>query len=118
VAETTGPIVAPLAGSPTVVASAAAPDRLLRAAELAPLMAGRAARPLFMLDLAVPRDFEPGIARIPGVCLHDVDALEALAREGRARRAEETARAEELVATCAHGLTAGVVGPASLAVAA
>ena len=101
-----------------VVASASAPDRLLRSAELAPIMVGRAARPLFMLDLAVPRDFEPGIARIPGVCLHDVDALEALAREGRAQRARETARAEDLVAACANGLSAGAVGPTALAVAA
>lgn len=96
-----------------VVASAAAPRRLLRAAELAPVMSVRSARPLFMLDLAVPRDFEPGIARIPGVCLHDIDALEALAREGRELRVRETARAEDLIAERANGLAS-----APLAVAA
>jgi glutamyl-tRNA reductase len=94
-----------------IVASAAAPRRLLRAADLAPVMATRSARPLFMLDLAVPRDFEPGIARIPGVCLHDIDALEALAREGRELRARETARAEDLIASRANALAAGMSAP-------
>lgn len=85
-----------LPGLDIVVACAAAPSRLLAAADLAPIMAARPGRPLFVLDLAVPRDFDPGIRGVPGVDWHDVDSLRSLAREGRERRALETLRGEKL----------------------
>jgi glutamyl-tRNA reductase len=90
-----------------VIASAAAPERLLSAGELAPVLAVREGRPLFLLDLAVPRDFDPAIRHLPGVVLHDVDALEAIAREGESLRAAEVARAEALVAAEADDFAAG-----------
>lgn len=85
-----------LPGTDIVVACAASPTRLLSAAELAPVMAARPGRPLFVLDLAVPRDFDPGIRTLPGVDWHDVDSLHTLAREGRERRLLETLRGEKL----------------------
>lgn len=80
-----------------VIASAAASARLLQAVDLAPLLGVRDGRPLFLLDLAVPRDFDPGIRHLPGVVLHDVDALEAIARDGESQRTAEVGRAEQLV---------------------
>ena len=81
-----------------VIASAATSERLLSAAELAPVLSVREGRPLFFFDLAVPRDFDPAIRHLSGVVLHDVDALEAIAREGESLRAAEVGRAEALVA--------------------
>lgn len=81
-----------------VIACADAPSRLLRAAELAPFLAVREGRPLFLLDLAVPRDFDPAIRSLSGAALHDIDALEAVAREGESLRAAEVAKAEEIIA--------------------
>lgn len=80
-----------------VIACADAPSRLLRAAELAPFLAVREGRPLFLLDLAVPRDFDPAIRSLCGATLHDIDALEAVAREGESLRAAEVAKAEEII---------------------
>jgi glutamyl-tRNA reductase len=80
-----------------VVASATAPGRLLTAAELEPVMRARTGRPLLLLDLAVPRDFDPAIGRLPGVRLLDVDALREFARQGLASRAREMERAEAIV---------------------
>jgi glutamyl-tRNA reductase len=80
-----------------VIACADAPSRLLRAAELAPFLAVREGRPLFLLDLAVPRDFDPAIRSLSGATLHDIDALEAVAREGESLRAAEVAKAEEII---------------------
>lgn len=80
-----------------VIACADAPSRLLRAAELAPFLAVREGRPLFLLDLAVPRDFDPAIRSLSGATLHDIDALEAVAREGGSLRAAEVAKAEEII---------------------
>ena len=80
-----------------VIACADAPSRLLRAAELAPFLAVREGRPLFLLDLAVPRDFDPAIRALPGATLHDIDALEAVAREGESLRAAEVDKAEAII---------------------
>lgn len=93
-----------------VIASAATSERLLSAGGLAPVLAVREGRPLFLLDLAVPRDFDPGIRHLPGVVLHDVDALEAIAREGESLRAAEVERAETLVAAEAGAFSAGRTG--------
>ena len=41
-------------------------------------MAARDGRPLFVLDLAVPRDVEPSVAELPGVELANIDHLEGL----------------------------------------
>ena len=91
-----------------VVASAASSERLLSAGELAPILAVREGRPLFFFDLAVPRDFDPAIRHLPGVVLHDVDALEAIAREGESLRAAEVGRAEALVAGEAEDFVSGL----------
>jgi len=104
-----------LATADIVIASAATSERLLSAGELAPVLTVREGRPLFLLDLAVPRDFDPAIRHLPGVVLHDVDALEAIARDGESLRAAEVERAEALVAAEAEAFTAGRL---SLAVAA
>jgi len=87
-----------LATADIVIACADAPSRLLRAAELAPFLAVREGRPLFLLDLAVPRDFDPAIRALSGATLHDIDALEAVAREGESLRAAEVAKAEAIIA--------------------
>lgn len=96
-----------LATADIVIASAAAPARLLSAGELAPVLPVREGRPLFLLDLAVPRDFDPAIRHLPGAVLHDVDALEAVARGGESLRAAELARAEALVAEEAEAFGTG-----------
>lgn len=99
-----------LATADIVIASAAASARLLAAGELAPVLAVREGRPLFLLDLAVPRDFDPAIRHLPGVVLHDVDALEAIAREGESLRAAEVSRAEALVEAETAAFAAGRTG--------
>jgi glutamyl-tRNA reductase len=96
-----------LATADIVIACAAAPERLLRAGELVPVLAVREGRPLFLLDLAVPRDFDPAIRHLPGVELHDVDALEAMAHEGESLRAAEVGQAETLVSAQAEQFGTG-----------
>jgi glutamyl-tRNA reductase len=80
-----------------VVAATSAPEPLLRAAELAPHLAHRGARPLLVLDLGVPRDVEPAVGELPGVYLHTIDDLHAIAERGRAERAAEAPKAEAIV---------------------
>ena len=62
---------------------------VVTAAQIAPLMYRRADRPLFCIDLAVPRDFEPVINDLDGVYLYDIDALQSIADASmQVRRAE------------------------------
>jgi glutamyl-tRNA reductase len=58
-------------------------------------MADRPERPLVLVDLAVPRDVDPGCAEIDGVTVLDVDAIRAVTDTGRT--GEEVAKARELV---------------------
>lgn len=55
-------------------------------------------RPLFILDLAVPRDVEPSVADLPGVRLVDIDGIGATLEGQRAGTADEIARARDIVA--------------------
>ena len=55
---------------------------------------GRRGRPLFIVDVAVPRDVEPGVHELPGVYLYDIDDLQGAVDAGleERRRAAEQAR--------------------------
>jgi len=87
------------AESDIVVAATASSVPLLAARELETHLAGRRDRPLLVLDLGVPRDVEPAVGALPGVYLHCVDDLRAIAERGRAERAAEVPKAEALVAS-------------------
>jgi glutamyl-tRNA reductase len=52
---------------------------------------------MFMVDLAVPRDIEPEVARLRDVYLYTVDDLSALVQTAGSKRQQAVARAEEIV---------------------
>jgi glutamyl-tRNA reductase len=54
-------------------------------------------RPMFVIDLGVPRNVDPAIDALDNVYLYDIDDLGALAQENVERRRQETARAETIV---------------------
>ncbi len=57
----------------------------------------RRKRPMFMVDLAVPRDIEPEVARLSDVYLYTVDDLSSLVQTAGDKRQQAVARAEEIV---------------------
>lgn len=57
---------------------------------------GDAGNPLFLLDLAVPRDIEPAAARLQNVRLLDFDSIETICSENRGRRVGELHAAEQI----------------------
>jgi glutamyl-tRNA reductase len=83
-----------LARADVVVASTSAPGYLLTAADVPP----RRGRPLFLIDLAVPRDLDPAIHELEDCFLYDIDDLQAVVAATLAGRRQEAERAEELVA--------------------
>ena len=77
-----------------VVTSTSSPHVLIDAELLSRVMEIRGRRPLLLIDLAVPRDIDPGCSSIDGVSLYDIDGLQAqvdshkLVRRAEARKAE------------------------------
>jgi len=72
-----------------VIASTAAPHAIMHPRDLQPALRKRRGRPLFLIDIAVPRDIEPGVGELDGVYLYDIDALELIARDGREQREQQ-----------------------------
>jgi len=58
----------------------------------------RRSEPLFIIDVAVPRDVDPAVSDIEQVFLYNVDDLQGIVQENLARRGAEIARAEAIVA--------------------
>jgi glutamyl-tRNA reductase len=60
-------------------------------------MRHRRSRPLFLIDIALPRDVDPAVGDLEAVFLYDLDDLRAIVEENLSRRASEVARAEAIV---------------------
>ena len=85
------------AGVDILIGSTAAPHHVLTAAQLAPIMRTRADRPLFCIDLAVPRDIEPAVNDLEGVYLYDIDSLQAIADHSMNIRRQELTVCEQMI---------------------
>ena len=75
-------------------------------ASVGDVIARRAGRPLLIVDIAVPRDVDPSVARIDGVTLLDMDDLSRFADAGQAGRRSEVAAAESILDDEAEGFAA------------
>jgi glutamyl-tRNA reductase len=60
-------------------------------------MRPRRGRPLFLIDIAVPRDVDPEAGGLDQVFLYNIDDLQAIVKENLARRSSEVQRAELIV---------------------
>ncbi|HLK09856.1 MAG TPA: glutamyl-tRNA reductase [Candidatus Binatia bacterium] len=80
-----------------VIGAASSDGFLLGAPAVVEAMRERRRRPMFLIDLAVPRAFEPQVNGLDGVYLYDVDDLEAVIADNRGARAAEAAKAEAII---------------------
>jgi glutamyl-tRNA reductase len=81
-----------------VLSSTSSPDWTLTRDDVERTLHTRRGRPLFLIDLAVPRDLDPAIHELDGCYLYDIDDLEAVVAETLAGRRREAERAESIVA--------------------
>src|SRR5205823_6021783 len=81
-----------------VVSSTGALGWALERRDVQAALRGRKGRPLFLIDLAVPRDLDPAIHELDGCYLYDIDDLESVVASSLAGRRREAARAEAIVA--------------------
>ncbi len=88
---------AELARTDIVVSSTASPHQIVDRDDLEQTMAERPGRPLVIIDIAVPRDFDPAGREVPGVALHDMDDLQRAVARGRSVREAEAVHARSVV---------------------
>ncbi|MDR1069302.1 MAG: glutamyl-tRNA reductase [Gracilibacteraceae bacterium] len=93
-----------LARADIVLAGTSARHAVLPAGAVAQAMKGRPARPLILIDIAVPRDIEPAAEKIPGVTLKDVDDLKEAEKASRAARLAAARRGERIIAAACNQL--------------
>jgi len=80
-----------------VIGSAAADGYVLTPARVQEALRTRSYRPLFLIDMGVPRNFDPAINDLDNVYLYDIDDLGGVAQENREERGREAEKAEAIV---------------------
>jgi hypothetical protein len=86
-----------LGAADIVITATGAAAPILTRSHVEAVMRPRRNRPLFIIDIAVPRDVDPAAGEIEQVFLYNIDDLQATVRENLARRSSEVARAEAIV---------------------
>jgi glutamyl-tRNA reductase len=87
-----------LAAPDIVVASVSTEQPVVTRAMLEQAMAARGNRPLFLVDLGVPRNVDPAAAGLYNLYLYNIDDLEAIVEQNRRAREQEIPRAEAIIA--------------------
>jgi len=80
-----------------VIGSTAGGEFVLNEAQVHEALRERKGRPIFCIDLSVPRSFDPRINALDNVYLYDVDDLSKVAQENLGERAREAEKAETIV---------------------
>jgi glutamyl-tRNA reductase len=87
-----------LAEADIVISSTASPLPVLGKGAVESALRERRHRPIFMVDIAVPRDIEPEVAALSDIYLYTVDDLEEVIQENMRSREEAAQQAEEIIA--------------------
>ncbi len=81
-----------------VITSTGSPEHIFSRAQGVQFMQRRRARPMFFIDIAVPRDVDPKMNEVEGCFVYDIDDLQQVAQGNQADRNREAAAAEKIIA--------------------
>jgi glutamyl-tRNA reductase len=90
-------VTAVMAEVDIVITSTAAPEPIVRAEDVEAVLRARHARPLFFIDIAVPRNVEPAVNDLANVFCYDIDDLRSVVESNLRERQREAQRGEALV---------------------
>jgi glutamyl-tRNA reductase len=85
-----------------IISSTGSPHYLLKYEDIRTLLPLRKNRPMFLIDIAVPRNLDPDINQLDNVYLYDIDDLQAVVEANIKERAKEAQQAEEIVGQEVH----------------
>jgi glutamyl-tRNA reductase len=80
-----------------VISSTGAPHFVLNKGQVEKILSARRNRPMFFVDIAVPRDIDPAVNELDNAFLYDIDDLGQVVDENRKQREREAVWAEEIV---------------------
>ncbi|MDA8164895.1 MAG: glutamyl-tRNA reductase [Desulfobacteraceae bacterium] len=80
-----------------LISSTGAPDLILKRDDVKPVMRLRKNKPLFLIDIAVPRDLDPELNQIDNVYLYDIDDLKNVVELNKGEREKEAVKAGRIV---------------------
>lgn len=80
-----------------IISSTGSPGFIIGPVHIKGIMRGRRNRPLFFIDIAVPRDIDPEINRLPNIYLYDIDDLKGVIEENIEDRNREAIKAERII---------------------
>ena len=80
-----------------VISSTGAPHAVMNRGHVEAVRRQRRYRPLFLIDIAVPRDIDPEVGEIEEVYLYDIDTLKEIALEAKGQRAEQIKLCESII---------------------
>ena len=86
-----------LASADIVITATGAPHTILSREQIAHVMRSRRERPLFIIDIALPRDVDADAGTLDQVFLYNIDDLQGIVEENLAKRGAELAQAESIV---------------------
>ncbi|MGH9450695.1 MAG: glutamyl-tRNA reductase [Terriglobia bacterium] len=103
-----------------VISSTGAPHAVIHREQVERILAARKNRPIFFVDIAVPRDIDPAVNDLDNVFVYDIDDLEQVVAANQKQRQSEAVRAEEILlqesARMMRRLASREVAPAIVAV--
>jgi len=81
-----------------LIASSGAPHYILKKEDMQRVISARRNKPMFLIDIAVPRNIDPAINDLDNVFLYDIDDLQEVVNSNLHERAKEADHAEKMVA--------------------
>lgn len=85
-----------------IIGSTSARKYILTKEDVRKVLPAKSSRPLFMIDIAVPRDFDPAINQLNNVFLNDIDSLEQIVLQNIKKRKQELPLAENMIEEGIH----------------
>lgn len=80
-----------------ILSSTGAPHYIIRPKDISEVIRRRKLKPMFFIDIAVPRDIDPKVNDVQNVYLYDMDDLQGVVASNLQQRAEEAKKAEDIV---------------------
>lgn len=80
-----------------IISSTGSKDPIIDAEDMKSVMQKRRNRPIFLIDIAVPRDIDPAVNQLDNVYLYDIDDLKEVVEENRNARQDEAGKARLIV---------------------
>lgn len=85
-----------------VLSSTASPEPIMKFEHVSQALASRKGKPLFLIDIAVPRDIDPRVHELEDVYLYNVDDLKSVTEANLHLRRKQITEAEKIVASAMH----------------